>query len=63
MNTLGRTNKLTDQNLMDYAWRLGYQLSPEDCDEIRITAYSGETVAHAVKDFLSAYEVPGRWYV
>jgi hypothetical protein len=47
---------------MDYAWRLGYELSPEDCDEIRITAYSGETVAHAVKDFLSAYEVPGRWY-
>ena len=62
MNTQARTNKLTDQNRMDYAWRLGYELSPEDCDEIRITAYSGETVAHAVKDFLSAYEVPGRWY-
>jgi len=56
MRTLGRTNKLTDENLMDYAWRLGYRLSPEDCDEIRLTAYAGETVAHAVKDFLSAYE-------
>lgn len=56
MITQGQSKKLTDEALMDYAWRLGYRLSPTDCDEIRSTAYLGETVSHAVKDFLSAYE-------
>lgn len=51
--------KLTDQALMDYAWKLGYRLSAEDCEEIRQTSFPGETIDHAVKDFLSAYE--GGW--
>jgi len=61
MRTAGQTQKLTDENLMDYAYRLGFCFTPEDCDEIRRTSYQGETVSHAVKDFISAFEVPGRY--
>jgi hypothetical protein len=53
---IGRSTKLTDENLMAYSLKLGYTLAHEDCEEIRMTAYLGETVAHAVKDFLNAYE-------
>ena len=52
--------KPTDEALMNYAWQLGYRLSPEDCEEIRRTFGIRETIEHAVKDFLSAYE-GGNW--
>jgi hypothetical protein len=61
MMLLGRSETLSDDNLLEYSNRLGYRLSQDDCDEIRQTAGEGETVASAVKDFLSAYETPGRF--
>jgi hypothetical protein len=60
MNTLkdrlAVSQNLSDDNLGLFAWLKGYRLCPEDCQEIRGTAYSGETVSHAVEDFLNAYE-------
>lgn len=56
----GDRMKPTDEALMNYAWQLGYRLSPEDCEEIRRTFRINETIEHAVKDFLSAYE-GGNW--
>jgi len=47
---------VTNQSLTDYAASLGYDLSEEDCEEIRATSYDGETVADAVDDYLRAYE-------
>lgn len=47
---------LTHDNLKEYASRLGYELSDEDCDEIIATTYEGETAKEAVSDFLSAFE-------
>ena len=58
---LGDGLNLTDDALMDFAFGLGYVISAEDCDEIRRTSFEGETVRHAIKDFLSAYENPGVW--
>ena len=52
---------MTNQELKDYAQGLGYTLDDADCQEIRDTSYTGETVSHAVKDFLNAYECAKDW--
>jgi hypothetical protein len=47
---------MTFEELKDYASRLGYELSDEDCAEIIATSYDGETAKEAVNDFLNAFE-------
>ena len=47
---------MTNESLIAYAASIGYDLSAEDCEEIRATSYDGETVADAVDDYLRAYE-------
>lgn len=47
---------ITISSLKDYAKRLGYELSDEDCAEIIETSYDGETASEAVNDFLDAFE-------
>ena len=47
---------ITPCMLKDYANRLGYELSDEDCAEIIETSYEGETAKEAVNDFLNAFE-------
>jgi hypothetical protein len=46
---------MTHQQIKDFASSLGYEFSDEDCQEIISTSYDGETVEHAVQDFLDAY--------
>ena len=49
----------TDEEIQLYAAGKGYDLSQEDCDLIRAPAWvclGRETLAHALEDFLSAYE-------
>jgi hypothetical protein len=60
MKNYGRTQTLSDEALTQYSLMLGYRLSPEDCEHIRVTAFPKETVAHAVKDFLATFE-GGNW--
>ena len=43
-------------DLKDYAKRLRYELSEEDCAEIIATSYEGETASEAVNDYLNAFE-------
>lgn len=47
---------MTFDELKDYASRLGYEISDEDCAEIIATSYDGETAKEAVIDFLNAFE-------
>ena len=47
---------MTFDQLKDYASRLGYEISDEDCVEIIETSYEGETAKEAVIDFLNAFE-------
>ena len=42
--------------LKQYALSLGYELTTEDCIEIIETSFKGESIKHAVTDFLNAYE-------
>ena len=52
----------SDEQVIAYADSQGYQLTPEDVQEIRsgglplMADRSGETVSHAVNDFLDAFE-------
>ena len=50
----------SDEQVIAYADSQGYQLTPEDVQEIRrgglLVDPSTETVAHAVNDFLDAFE-------
>jgi hypothetical protein len=39
-----------------YGLELGYELDADDLEEIYATSYEGETVEHAVNDYLDAYE-------
>jgi len=47
---------MTNESLIAHAASIGYDLSEEDCEEIRATSYDGETVADAIDDYLRAYE-------
>jgi hypothetical protein len=38
------------------AKELGFEFNDADCDEIIKTSFKGESVDHAVKDFIDAYE-------
>ena len=50
----------SDEQVIAYADSQGYQLTPEDVQEIRrgglLVNRSGETVSQAVDDFLDAFE-------
>ena len=47
---------MTHQEIKEYASQLGFTFSDEDCKELLADTYEGETLAHAVNDFLDAYE-------
>lgn len=47
---------MTNDEIKAYASSLGYEFSDEDCEELRAESFEGETVAHAVNDYLDAYE-------
>lgn len=52
-----RLLQATDQDIKKMADELGYDLTDEDCREIRQTSSDHrETVEQAVNDFLNAYE-------
>lgn len=46
----------TDKDLQAYALTLGYELSVEDCDNVRGESFATETISAAVDDFIRAYE-------
>jgi hypothetical protein len=47
---------MTNEKIKAYASSLGYEFTDEDCADIIGTSYEGETVEHAVNDFLDAFE-------
>jgi hypothetical protein len=47
---------MTNEKIKAYALSLGYEFTDEDCADIIGTSYEGETVEHAVNDFLDAFE-------
>ena len=53
-------DEASDEQVIAYADSQGYQLTPEDVQEIRrgglLVNRSGETVSQAVDDFLDAFE-------
>jgi len=50
-------DEASDEQVIAYADSQGYELTPEDVQDIRITSgYLGETVSRAVNDFLDAFE-------
>jgi hypothetical protein len=48
--------RMTNEEIKAYASSLGYAFTDEDCADIIGTSYEGETVEHAVNDFLDAFE-------
>lgn len=49
----------TNKQIQDYAARLGYEFTDEDCDELKNTRApwnDTETVGEAVDDFIRAFE-------
>jgi len=48
--------QLTLHSIKQHASTLGYDFSDEDCHYIINTSYTGESVEHAVDDFLRAFE-------
>jgi hypothetical protein len=50
----------TDEWIIEFARRMGYTLTPDDCVELRknpLPDFNGdETVSEAVNDFLNTYE-------
>lgn len=49
----------TTEQIQAYASRLGYDFTPEDCEQVRQTRASWndqETVGEAIDDFLRAFE-------
>jgi hypothetical protein len=53
---LGDSKKLTNENIKLYAKCMGYEFDDESCDLLRAESFKGETVGHAVNDYLNAYE-------
>jgi len=53
---VGHSRDLSNLRLTWYALRLGYDLSPEECEEIRKTSRKGYTVARAVTEYLEKKE-------
>ena len=47
---------MTINELKEYAKKIGYELSENDCIDIIETSYEGETIQQAVTDYLSAFE-------
>jgi hypothetical protein len=47
---------MKNAQLKAYALTLGVEITTYDCKEIRATAYTGETIPHAVIDYLDAVE-------
>jgi hypothetical protein len=48
--------RMTNKEIKAYASSLGYEFTDADCADIIGTSYEGETVEHAVNDFLDAFE-------
>ena len=49
----------TTEQMQAYASRLGYDFTPEDCEEVKRTRApwnDGETMGEAIDDFLRAFE-------
>lgn len=48
----------TDAEIIAYAAQLGYTFTSEDCNDLMSPMFGSfnETLAHAVSDFLNAYE-------
>lgn len=47
---------MTNDEIKKYALSLGYVFTDEDCADLQLDSYEGETVEDAVNDFLDAYE-------
>lgn len=54
-SSLKNTN-LTRDNLKEYASRLGYDLSDEDCNGMIANAYDGETASEVFTGFLNTFK-------
>ncbi len=53
---VGQSRNFSDVNLTWYALRLGYDLTQEECEEIRNTTRKGYTVARAVTEYVEKKE-------
>jgi hypothetical protein len=58
MNTLGEKllKDCNNDEIKQLSKSLGYEFSDDDCMELCVNSFDGETLSHAVNDYLDAYE-------
>jgi hypothetical protein len=58
---IGQSKILSNEKLTKYAEMLGFKINNDDCEDIRKTSFTGETISSAVRDYLNANECPVPW--